>query len=93
MQTVEKWLWRIRWAGRWTTIRIHWTEEDIRRENPKATRIEGSCIVVELPETEAEIMRRSDPPGGGGSCPGHFDDLCRDSSPTAGAGAGGVISA
>jgi hypothetical protein len=61
MKTVEKWLWRIRWAGRWTTTKIHWTEEDIRRENPEATRIDGSCVVVELPETEAEIQARQRP--------------------------------
>jgi hypothetical protein len=65
MQTVEKWLWRIRWAGRWTTTRVHFTEPEIRREHPEATKIEGSRVLVELPETEAEIQgsQRKPSPG------------------------------
>jgi hypothetical protein len=55
MKIVEKWLWRIRWAGRWTTTKIHWTEEEIRRENPEATKVEGSRILVNRAETDAEI--------------------------------------
>lgn len=55
MKTIEKWRWRIRWAGRWTTTRIAYSEADIRREHPEATYVEGSLIVVELPETQAEI--------------------------------------
>lgn len=27
MKHVEKWLWKIRWAGRQTTSRVHYTEE------------------------------------------------------------------
>jgi hypothetical protein len=55
MKQVEKWKWRIRWAGRWTTTQIARTEEDIKREHPEAIRVEGSRTVIELPETEAEI--------------------------------------
>lgn len=55
MQSVEKWLWKIRWAGRWTTSRTHFTEAEIRREHPEAERVDGSRIVVELPETAQEI--------------------------------------
>ncbi len=55
MKKIEKWKWRIKWAGRWTTTRIARTEEDIKREHPEATRIEGSGVLVELPENEEEI--------------------------------------
>ena len=61
MRTVEKWKWRIRWAGRWTTTRIARTEEVIRREHPEATRVDGTRIQVELPETEAEVMASQRP--------------------------------
>ncbi len=56
MQTVEKWKWRIRWAGRWTTTRIAYTEAEIRLQHPEATKVPGSRIVVDLPETDAEIQ-------------------------------------
>jgi hypothetical protein len=55
MQQVEKWRWRIRWAGRITTTRAHFTEDEIRREHPDAVRVDGSRIVMELPETPAEF--------------------------------------
>jgi hypothetical protein len=54
MKRVEKWLWRIRWGGRMTTTRAHFTEEEIRREHPDAQRVTISRIVVELPDTPAE---------------------------------------
>lgn len=50
MKIVEKWLWKIRWAGRWTTTRTPFTEAEIRREHPEATPVGGSRIVIELPE-------------------------------------------
>lgn len=56
MKTVEKWRWRIRWAGRWTTTRIAYTEADIRREHPEAEKMEESRILVDLPETETKIQ-------------------------------------
>jgi hypothetical protein len=55
MKQVEKWKWRILWAGRWTSTRIHFTEEQIRRIHPEAEKIDGSRVVVSLPETQAEI--------------------------------------
>ena len=55
MKKVEKWLWRIKWGGVWTTTRIAYTENDVRREHPEAMKIESSRVVIELPETEAEI--------------------------------------
>jgi hypothetical protein len=55
MLTVEKWHWRIRWAGRWTTTTIHYTEQEIRREHPEAVKIEASRVTVRRPQTEAEI--------------------------------------
>lgn len=54
MQRVEKYLWKIRWAGRWTTSRAHFTEAEIRREHPEAERVDGSRIEVELPDTDQE---------------------------------------
>lgn len=54
MKTVEKWLWRIRWAGRWTTTRVHFTEAEIRREHPEAERIDASRILVDVPDTDEE---------------------------------------
>jgi hypothetical protein len=55
MKQVEKWRWRIRWAGRMTTTRVHFTEAEIRREHPEAVRIEESRIVVAQPETDVEL--------------------------------------
>jgi hypothetical protein len=54
MQELDKWKWRIRWGGRMTTTRIHYTEAEIRRKHPEAVRVDGSRIVVELPDTEEE---------------------------------------
>jgi hypothetical protein len=62
MKVVEKWKWRIRWAGRWTTTRIAMTEDEIQREHREATRVDGSRIEVELPETEAEVLANQRPP-------------------------------
>jgi hypothetical protein len=56
MKTVEKWKWRIRWAGRLTTTRIAYTEAEVRREHPEATKVEGSRVLVELPTTQVEIQ-------------------------------------
>jgi bifunctional non-homologous end joining protein LigD len=61
MKQVEKWHWRIKWGGRWTSTRIAFTEDQIRREHPEATRIDNTRIVVELPESEAEIQARMRP--------------------------------
>lgn len=60
MRTEVAYLWRIRWAGRWSTTPTHRTEIDIRREHPEAVRIEGSAIertVAETPEEQAELAR------------------------------------
>lgn len=60
MRTIEKWHFRIRWGGRWTTTRIAYTEEQIRREHPDAVKIDNTRVVVEEPETEEEraaVMR------------------------------------
>ena len=59
---VEKWKWRIRWAGRWTTTRIAITEDEIRREHREATRLGGMRIEVDRPETEAEVVANQRPP-------------------------------
>jgi len=62
MKQVEKWKWRIRWGGRWTSTRIAYTEAEIRVEHPEATKLPDSRIVVELPETDAEIQARQRKP-------------------------------
>lgn len=54
MRQVEKWRWRITWAGRSTVTRAHFSEEEIRVQHPEAVRVEGSRL-VELPETQDEI--------------------------------------
>lgn len=64
MKNVDKWLWRIRWAGRMTTTRVHYTEDEIRVEHPEAVRVDTSRIVVQLPETEAERDQARQPRGG-----------------------------
>lgn len=66
MKRVEKWKWRIQWAGRPTTTRVHFFEDEIRPSHPDATRVEGSCIFVELPETQAEIDAHQPPAWRGG---------------------------
>jgi hypothetical protein len=54
VKLVEKYRWRIRWAGRTTTTRVHFTEAEIRAEHPEAVRVDGSRMLVDLPDTEAE---------------------------------------
>jgi hypothetical protein len=61
MRRVEKYLWRIRWAGRTTTTRVHFTEAEILREHPEAVRVDGSRLEVDVPETEAEILASQRP--------------------------------
>lgn len=63
MRLVEKYLWRIRWAGRTTTTRVHFTEAEIRREHPEAERVDGSRVVVEMPETDQERVAAQQPRG------------------------------
>ncbi len=55
MKHVEKWLWRFRWGGRMVTGTVHYTDSEIRARHPEAQRVDSSMIVVEVPETPAEI--------------------------------------
>jgi hypothetical protein len=57
MRQVLKWKWRICWAGRMTTTRVHYTEAEIRREHPEAVRLDESRIIVQLPDTLEEFER------------------------------------
>ncbi len=61
MKTVEKWRWKIRWAGRWTTTRIAYTEAEVRREHAEAVKVEASRVLVKLPENEAEVAANQRP--------------------------------
>lgn len=63
MKTVEKWLWRIRWAGRNTTTRTHFTEAEIRLQHPEAERVDASRILVEMPDTDEERAAAQQPRG------------------------------
>lgn len=54
MHDEETWLWRIQWAGRWCNSRHQCTEEQIRKEHPEATRIEGSRRIQSLPDSQEE---------------------------------------
>jgi hypothetical protein len=55
VRQVEKWKWRIRWAGRTTTTRVHYTEDEVPREHPDAIRLDETRVFVQLPENEDEI--------------------------------------
>jgi hypothetical protein len=54
MKQIEKWRWRIRWAGHMTTTQAHFTEAEIRQHHPEAVRIDGSMVAMELPDTSEE---------------------------------------
>jgi|SRR5450759_1957650 len=58
MHDEETWLWRIQWAGRWCNSRHPCTEEQIRKEHPEATRIEGSRRIQSLPDSPEEMNQR-----------------------------------
>jgi hypothetical protein len=53
-----------RWC--WAQTLVAFTEADVRREHPDAVKVEGSCVLVELPETEAEILAAQRPAHRGG---------------------------
>lgn len=61
MRRVEKYLWRIRWAGRTVTTRVHFTEDEVRAQHPEAVRVDASRLEVDVPETEAEILASQRP--------------------------------
>lgn len=58
MRREERHLWRIKWAGRWTTTNHHATEADIRREHPEAVIVPNSMQIILVPETPDEIAER-----------------------------------
>ena len=51
MKTEIQYQWRIKWAGHWTTMGHHCTEESIRKEHPEAVRIDDSRREVQIAET------------------------------------------
>lgn len=57
MREVEVFIWRTLWCGKWGNTRYKCTEEDIRKENPEAIKIESSREVRLVPETEEEQNR------------------------------------
>ncbi|MBC7392342.1 MAG: hypothetical protein H7340_03335 [Variovorax sp.] len=54
MKTVHYYYWKTLWNGKMSTTRHLATEDDIRKKHPEAVRVEGSLVVRQLPETEAE---------------------------------------
>jgi hypothetical protein len=60
MRKVIKYQWRTKWAGRTSTTKLYYTEEEIKREHPEAIRVDANWREFEEPETEEErqaIMR------------------------------------
>jgi hypothetical protein len=55
MKTETTYLWRIKWAGRWTTTKYHCTEEQIRKEHPEAVCLVASKRELQVPESEKEL--------------------------------------
>ena len=55
MKNETTYLWRIKWAGRWTTTRHHCTEEQIRKEHPEAICLHETKRVQQVPETDEEM--------------------------------------
>ncbi len=66
MKQETTYLWRIKWAGRWTTTRHHCTEDHIRKEHPEAVCLVESKRVEMVPETNAELseMQRANSTSG-----------------------------
>lgn len=58
MQIVEKWRWRTLWAGKMMAGKVHYTEAEIRAQHPEAEQVPHSKIIVEVPETPAEVEAR-----------------------------------
>ena len=56
MKTETTYLWRIKWAGRWTNTKYHCTEEHIRKEHPEAVCLVESERVQQIPTTAAELQ-------------------------------------
>lgn len=67
MKRVETYRWKRMWNGKMSATRHHFTEEQIRKHNPEAVRIEGTLIVLEIAESadEKQPTLRSWPMGGG----------------------------
>jgi hypothetical protein len=63
MKTVEKWKWRVHWAGRMVVTRVPFTADEIKARHPDAIRMDGTRLVVELPETQAELDAARQPRG------------------------------
>lgn len=63
MKQVEKWLWRIHWGGRMVITRVHFTADEIRERHPDAVCMPETRIVVQLPETQAELDAARQPRG------------------------------
>ena len=58
MKIEHTYRWMTKWNGKMSPTRYYCTEEQIRKRHPEAVRIEGSLIVQEIPETEAEWQER-----------------------------------
>ena len=60
MKKTEFWMWLM--ADDWGRRRkspCRFTEEQALKRDPTATRIEGTCVVIDVAETPAEIFARA----------------------------------
>lgn len=48
-------LWRIKWAGKWTTTRHHISDEDVKKEHPEAICLPDTKRVTQIPQLPEEI--------------------------------------
>ena len=61
MKTTEFWYWRMRseTTGKLIKSVCRFTEEDALRRDPQAVRIEGSCVLIDVAETDDERAARA----------------------------------
>lgn len=52
MARLVKHRYRLHWGDKWITTRWHLTEQDALAMDPEAKRIEGSAMVIDVPEPE-----------------------------------------
>lgn len=59
MKEVIRYRWRTLWLGKWGVTRYHATEEEIRKTNPEAVKLEHTREVILVAETSEEIRSAS----------------------------------
>ena len=61
MKSTEFWHWRMRseTTGKLIKSVCRYTEEDAVKRDPQAVRIEGSCVLIDVAETDDERAARA----------------------------------